>query len=161
LTSIDNVKSGGIVGSLCKEFEMEEKLEDGAPDLGKLAAAYIRIRDKRQDMKRAFEAEDQVLEADMKLLEAEMLDICKQTNAETIRTKSGTIIRSIKSRYTTSDWDSMYRFISENDAFGLLEKRLHQTHMKQFLEENPDLLPMGLNVDREYTVVVRRPTEGK
>jgi hypothetical protein len=33
--------------------------------------------------------------------------------------------------------------------------------MKQFLEENPDLLPMGLNVDREYTVVVRRPTEGK
>ena len=133
---------------------MEEQLESSAPDLGKLASAYIKIRDKRQELKRAFEAEDQTLEADMKMLEAEMLDICKQTNAETIRTKSGTIIRSIKSRYTTSDWDSMYRFIRENDAFGLLEKRLHQTHMKQFLEENPDLHPPGLQANVEQTVVI-------
>ena len=92
------------------------------------------------------------------MLQVEMLDICKETNAETIRTKAGTVIRSIKSRYTTNDWDSMYRFIKENDAYGLLERRLHQTHMKQFLEENPELLPVGLNVDHEYTVVVRRPT---
>jgi hypothetical protein len=38
----------------------------------------------------------------------------------------------------------------------LLEKRLHQTNMKQFLEENPDLKPAGLNIDSEYTIVVRR-----
>lgn len=140
---------------------MEEQLESSAPDLGKLASAYIRIRDKRQELKRSFEAEDQVLAEDMKVLEEEMLDICKQTNAETIRTKSGTIIRSVKSRYWTNDWDSMYDFIEESGAFGLLEKRLHQTNMKQFLEENPDLYPKGLNVEKQYTVVVRRPTEGK
>ena len=128
------------------------------PTIDKLAAAYIRIRDKRSELKRAFEASDAELEEQMKLLEVEMLDICKETNAETIRTKAGTVIRSIKARYTTADWDSMYRFIKEHDAFGLLEQRLHQSHMKQFLEENPELLPVGLNVDREYTVVVRRPT---
>jgi hypothetical protein len=43
--------------------------------------------------------------------------------------------------------------------FRSLEKRLHQTHMKEFLSENPDLLPMGLNVESEYTVVVRRSKE--
>ena len=140
---------------------MEEQLEAGARDLGKLASAYIRIRDKRQELKRAFEADDQVLAEDMKVLEEEMLEVCKQTNAETIRTKSGTIIRSVKSRYWTNDWDSMYDFIEESGAFGLLEKRLHQSNMKQFLEENPDLYPKGLNVEKQYTVVVRRPTEGK
>jgi len=140
---------------------MEEALEAGATDLGKLASAYIKIRDKRQELKRAFEADDQVLAEDMKMLEEEMLEVCKQTNAETIRTKSGTIIRSVKSRYWTNDWDSMYDFIEESGAFGLLEKRLHQTNMKQFLEENPDLYPKGLNVEKQYTVVVRRPTEGK
>jgi hypothetical protein len=50
----------------------------------------------------------------------------------------------------------MYDFIEKHGAFGLLEKRLHQTNMKDFLAENPDILPMGLNVDSEYTVVVRR-----
>jgi len=136
---------------------MSETTSEGLT-IDKLAAMYIKIRDKRSELKRAFEAQDAALEEQMKLLEVEMLDICKETNAETIRTKSGTVIRSIKSRYSTSDWDSMYQFIREHDAFGLLERRLHQTHMKQFLEENPELLPVGLNVDREYTVVVRRPT---
>jgi hypothetical protein len=140
---------------------MEEELEGGSVDLNSMAATYIKIRDKRNDLRRAYEADDVVLANDMQVLESEMLAVCKQSNAESIRTSAGTIIRSIKSRYTTSDWDSMYRFIQEHDAYGLLEKRLHQTHMKQFLEENPELLPMGLNVDREYTVVVRRPTEGK
>jgi len=142
---------------------MEEELEGGGGgvDLSSMAATYIKIRDKRNDLRRAYEADDVVLANDMQVLESEMLAVCKQSNAESIRTTAGTIIRSIKSRYTTSDWDSMYRFIQEHDAYGLLEKRLHQTHMKQFLEENPELLPMGLNVDREYTVVVRRPTEGK
>jgi len=85
-----------------------------------------------------------------------MLDVCKQTNADSIRTKAGTVIRSVKTRYWTNDWDSMYRLIHERQAFGLLEKRLHQTNMKQFLEENPEVLPEGLNQDKEYTVVVRR-----
>jgi len=28
--------------------------------------------------------------------------------------------------------------------------------MKQFLEENPDALPPGLNADSEYSITVRR-----
>jgi len=38
----------------------------------------------------------------------------------------------------------------------LLERRIHQTNIKQFLEENPDLLPAGLNVDSAYSITVRR-----
>ena len=100
--------------------------------------------------------QDSVLQEQMDLLETNMLDACKDLNASSIKTPHGTIIRSVKSRYWTNDWDSMYTFIREQGAFGLLEKRLHQTNMKEFLVENPDLLPMGLNVESEYTVVVRR-----
>ena len=31
-----------------------------------------------------------------------------------------------------------------------------ETNLKQFLEENPNLLPAGLQADSKYTVVVRR-----
>jgi hypothetical protein len=95
----------------------------------------------------------------MKVLAQEMLDVCKDMNADSIRTPHGTIIRSVKSRYWTNDWDSMYGFIEETGAFGLLEKRLHQTNMKDFLAENPDLYPKGLSVENEFTVVVRRSKE--
>jgi hypothetical protein len=130
--------------------------EKSSPNLDKLAEIYIRIRDARTEAKAAFDAQDTVLKNQLELLETEMLDACKDLNASSIRTPHGTIIRSVKSRYWTNDWDSMYTFIKEQGAFGLLEKRLHQTNMKDFLAENPDLLPMGLNVENEYTVVVRR-----
>jgi hypothetical protein len=129
---------------------------DTSPKLDDLAAAYIRIRDARADLKRTYEEQDEELSNQMNVIAEEMLTVCKELGADSIRTKAGTIIRSVKSRYWTNDWDSMYRFIKENDAFPLLEKRLHQTHMKEFLSENPDLLPAGLNVESEYTVVVRR-----
>ena len=96
------------------------------------------------------------IEEQLSIVEQELLELCKNMNADSIRTPHGTIIRSIKSRYWTNDWDSMYELIKEHGAFGLLEKRLHQTHMKEFLSENPDLVPIGLNVENSYTVVVRR-----
>lgn len=125
-------------------------------DLDKLTQIYIKIRDTRADNKRDFEAHDKSLEEQMQTLSAQMLDTCKDMNADSIRTPHGTIIRTVKSRYWTADWDSMYSFIREHSAFGLLEKRLHQTNLKDFLSENPDVLPMGLNVESEYTVSVRR-----
>jgi hypothetical protein len=125
-------------------------------DLDKLTAIYLKMRDKRDDIRRETEAREKELEEQMGIIETEMLEICKQMNADSVRTPHGTIIRSVKSRYWTNDWDSMYQFIKEHDAFGLLEKRLHQTHLKEFLSENPTTFPVGVNVENSYSVVVRR-----
>ena len=140
-------------------LEVQDEVTSSSLPLDKLAAIYIKIRDAKDKLTADYKQQYADLEEQMSVLEAEMLETCKTMNADSIRTKAGTIVRSIKSRYWTNDWDSMYRFIKENDAYGLLEKRLHQTHMKEFLSENPDLLPMGLNVESEYTVVVRRSKE--
>ena len=133
--------------------------ETSSVDMDKLAAVYIKIRDKRAVAKKEFEERDKGLEEQMQLVADEMLEACKRIGADSIKTPHGTIIRSVKSRYWTNDWDSMYTFIEEQGAFGLLEKRLHQTNMKDFLAENPDLYPVGLNVENSYTVVVRRSKE--
>jgi hypothetical protein len=138
----------------------DEKQEDKSlQKMDNMVRAYIRIRDKRAENKKLFEEQDSDLESQMQLISDEMLNLCKKINADSIKTKYGTIMRSVKSRYWTNDWDSMYDFIEETGAFGLLEKRLHQTNMKDFLAENPDLLPKGLNVESEYTVLVRRSKE--
>jgi hypothetical protein len=133
--------------------------ETSPVDMDKLAAVYIKIRDKRATAKKEFEEKDKSLEEQMQVIADEMLEACKRIGADSIKTPHGTIMRSVKSRYWTNDWDSMYTFIEEQGAFGLLEKRLHQTNMKDFLAENPDLYPVGLNVENSYSVVVRRSKE--
>lgn len=127
--------------------------------LDTLVSVYVKIRDKRAELKKEFEAQDEELAAQLQELSTALLDRCKELGADSIRTPHGTIIRSVKSKYWTGDWDTMYQFIKEHDAFGLLEKRLHQSNMKQFLSENPNVYPAGLNVENEFTVVVRRAKE--
>jgi hypothetical protein len=53
----------------------------------------------------------------------------------------------------------MYKFIEEHNVPFLLEKRLHNGNIKQFMEDNPGVLPVGLQVDNKYVVHVRKPTE--
>ena len=90
------------------------------------------------------------------VINQQILEICKETGADSIKTKHGTAIRTVKSRYWTNDWERFYDFMFEHNVPELLERRIHQTNIKQFLGENPDLLPAGLNVDSAYTITVRR-----
>jgi hypothetical protein len=125
----------------------------------KLVKTYIKIRDARKELFDNFEQEDSKLKDALESIEQELLEACKSIGADSIRTEFGTFTRSVKKRYWTNDWYSFHEFVKEHEAYGamdLLEKRIAQTNMATFLEDNPDLHPPGLNVDSRYTVVVRR-----
>jgi len=125
-------------------------------DADKLVTVYIKMRDKRAELKRQFEEQDAVLESSMDAIEAELLEVCKRTGQDGGKTAHGTFSRTVRTRYWTSDWERMRQFIRTHDAIDLLEQRIHQTNMKAFLTENPDKVPEGLNVDSKYSIVVRR-----
>lgn len=139
--------------------EADEAVAAPAFSLDKLTEVYIKIRDSRYKLQEEFKSRDKVLEEQLDTIAQQMLEVCKQANADSIKTPHGTIMRSVKSWYWTSDWDSMYQFIKEHGAYGLLEKRIHQGNMKEFLSDNPDTLPMGMNVEHSYNIVVRRARE--
>jgi hypothetical protein len=122
----------------------------------KLVRAYVKIRDARKDLSDEYEKQDGELKESLETIEAQLLEACKTIGADSIRTPYGTISRTVKKRYWTNDWHSFYAFLKEHEALELLEKRVAQTNMSTFLEENPDLHPPGLNVDSRYSVVVRR-----
>ena len=122
----------------------------------KLVRVYIKMRDAHLEMKREYEEKDAVIQEQMKMVKQALLDYCEQHNVESVKTTEGMFYRSLSKKYWTSDWESMGKFILEHQVPELLEKRLHQGNMRQFLEEHPDLLPPGLNADSEYTVTVRR-----
>lgn len=120
----------------------------------KLVSAYIGLRNAIQ------KKEDEVTELKKKQesISQELLAICNEQNIDSLRTAYGTVIRKVQSSYWTNDWEKMYEFIKEHDALHLLHQRIHSTHMKEFLEENPGSVPPGLQADRMYIVSVRKPT---
>ena len=122
----------------------------------KLVSIYIKLRDKRAQALKAFEELDTELKTQRDMVSDKLQEMLKEIGADNIKTKHGTVTRTIKTRYWTSDWASMFQFIKDNDAMYLMEQRIHQTNIKKFLEENPDQLPIGLNSDSRYTVSVRK-----
>ena len=134
---------------------MTEETNDAVP-VEKLVKVYLKMNTKLSEIKAAFEAEEKALRDQMAKVKGALLEHCKEHNVESVRTSEGLFYRNVTTRYWTNDWESMGRFVVENNVPELLEKRLHQGNTKQFLESHPDLLPPGLNVDSEYTITVRR-----
>jgi hypothetical protein len=133
-------------------------MEKAVVPVEKLVKVYLKMKAKKNEIDSAYKAEAEALEEKMRAVKRAMLDYCKEHNLDSVRLAdgSGMFYRTVKQNYWTNDWESMGRFIVENKIPELLEKRIHQGNMRQFLEENPELLPPGLNVDSEYTITVRR-----
>lgn len=126
--------------------------------LNELVSVYLRIREAIKEKEEQQKAELQELKDQFETVGNTLLELCNEQNVDSIKTPMGTVSRRVSSRYWTSDWDSMYQFINENDAPFLLEQRIHSSNMRQFLEENPEKFPMGLQNDRKYVIQVRKPT---
>lgn len=131
-------------------------MEDQSVPVAKLVKAYIRMRDKHSEMLHAFQEQENAIKDQMDKVKNALLTYCKENELESVKTSEGSFYRTVKKRYTTNDWDSLNRFILEHQIPEILEKRIHQGNMEQFLTEHPDLLPPGLNCDAEYSVTVRR-----
>lgn len=124
--------------------------------LEKLTRIYIKMRDKKAEVAHEMEERINKIEDDMRTVKSAILQHMKDSGVESLRTSAGIVYRTVRTTYSTSDWESMHKFILEHGVPELLEKRLQQTNMRAFLEENPDLLPPGLNSNAEYSVTIRR-----
>ena len=81
-----------------------------------LVDAYIAIRNERERLTKEYEARDRELEDDMGKIKVELLKICNDVGADTIRTSSGTIMRKLNERFYCSDWDVFRKFVVENSV---------------------------------------------
>jgi hypothetical protein len=122
-----------------------------------LVEAYLNLRTQRERLEQKYEAEDALLKEDMMKLETAMLEVCNSINADSIKTSHGTVMRKINERFFCQDWDGFYKYVLDNEAVQLLERRIHQGNFKQHLKDiEGDGLPPGVNVMREFGVTVRR-----
>ena len=133
----------------------DAKYVDGVP-LPKLTQAYLNLKASRDELSAEYKKADEKLVNKQNKIKSALLSYLKENDIKSVKTDAGTFYRTVKQKYWTSDWESMHQFILEHEVPEFLEKRLHQGAVKQFLEENPELLPKGLNVDSEYALTIRK-----
>ena len=128
-------------------------MEDQVP-VDKLVRIYMKMRTAIQDL----DAQIEAIKEQQQAVKNEIKDRMRDTGVKSLRTDHGTVSLMEKTRYYTNDLDSFKKFMVEQDALDLLEKRIAQGNMKLFLEENPGVVPPGLNSDTEFEISVRKPS---
>ena len=129
----------------------------GVP-LDKLAKVYRKMSAEVKKLTQDYDTAVAAIKAQQDTVKTAIKDEMLRLGVKSVRTDGGTISLSTKTCYSTDDWDAFKEFIKENDALELLEKRIAQTNMATFLEENPGKVPAGLNTFTEYAVSVRKPS---
>ena len=122
----------------------------------RLAKVFRKMEAARAKLQKEFDDSDAVIAGQMDVVKSQLLELCNELGVSSLKTEYGTITRSTKTRYWTGDWSSMHSFLKEHDSLDLLERRIHQTNMKTFLNEYPDLHPPGLNADSHYSISITK-----
>lgn len=130
-----------------------------AVPMDKLAKVYRKMQAKIQELTVAYDSQIEEIKRQQDAVKTALKDQMLVMGVSSVRTDNGTVVLSTKTRYQTQDWDSLKEFIKQHDALDLLEKRIAQTNMATFLEENPGVYPPGMNSTTEYQISVRKPTK--
>jgi hypothetical protein len=127
--------------------------------MDKLAKVYRKMATKIQQLTREYETEVEVIKSQQEVVKIALKDQMLKLGVKSVRTDQGTVVLSTVTNYNTQDWDSFKEFMKQYDALDLVQQRISQLNMKRFLEENPGVVPPGLNSMTEYGISVRKPTK--
>ncbi len=117
--------------------------EDMIP-MDKLARIYRKIKAEIDELTKDYDTKVELLKEKQNTLKFAMKDQMHALGVKTVN--------------TTQDWDAFKDFIVANDAVDLLEKRIAQTNMAQFLADNPGSVPPGLNAFSDFEIRVTKPS---
>lgn len=135
---------------------MADAIGVGGIPLAKMTKVYLKIKAERDKLSAEYKEADGELVSQQDKIKSALLGYLKENDLKSVKTDAGTFYRTVKQKYWTSDWENMHKFILEHEVPEFLDKRLNQKNVKEFLEEHPDLLPKGLNVDAEFALTIRK-----
>jgi hypothetical protein len=123
-----------------------------AKQLSALVDEYGRARQARLDLdkqaKRAKEDED--------LKAAKIIDVMQRGHMAAAGGQEIIVKLREKDRPIVKDWRELYHYIRENDYFMLLQKRLHESAIKELQEEGENI--PGLGSFKTHTLTVSKVT---
>lgn len=123
--------------------------------MDELVRTYIQVREKKSQLKAAYEEKAGELTALQDKIEALLLIKFGELGVESIKTDEGTAYTSVQTRASVADWDTFWSFVKEHEAYDMVERRVSKAAVEQYKSANDDL-PPGLNWSETRVVNFRR-----
>ena len=117
---------------------------------------YVSLRDKKAELKKAFDAEVKKLDDAMETMETYLMALMNELGGvDNIKTGAGTAYKAQRTKASIADRQLAREFVLETGNLDLLELRASSTAVKQYLDEN-GALPPGFNAIVEESINIRR-----
>lgn len=123
--------------------------------IGTLVEGYIKLRDKKAELKAKHDAEMAPINAMMDKIEVHLLAKMQEQGVESYKTGIGTAYTATRTSVTCADGAGFIAWAIETGNTHMIERRAVKTAVDEFVAQNKDL-PPGLNYRSEVCVNVRR-----
>lgn len=120
-----------------------------------LVEKYIQLRDKKAEMKKAYELKVAGVDEVLEKIEVELLRRFQTEGTESVSTKVGTAYISTRASATVADWEIFSKFVIDGQNWDFLEKRCSKEAVVQYKAAHEDL-PPGINWSETRVVNIRR-----
>ena len=122
-----------------------------------VVAAYLKLRDKKAQIKAEADQKAGEITVKMDKLETWVKQQADTQGVTSFKTKHGTAFLTTVDFANVADWDAVLTFVRENDAYDMFEKRISKTAVRGYIDQTK-AVPPGVNYGTRIEVNVRKPT---
>lgn len=119
---------------------------------------YVETRDALAAERKSFNTYEAHAKHYLERIESFIKVKADELGMDSIRTKSGTAFRTVKTAYRVGNWEAYLEWLKSTGNFQCLEKRAAKLAVKEIHDETGEV-PPGLEYVAEVTFDVRRPSK--
>lgn len=134
---------------------MLEVVDSPTAKLDVLVKKYIELRDQKSVLKKKFDEDTAAIDGALERIEAYFMNQMNSQGLEALPTAEGVPYKQHQTSATVGEWSETLKFIIENKAWELLERRVSKDAVLAYKEAHGDV-PPGVNWRERVVVNVRR-----
>lgn len=123
-----------------------------------VVALYVRLRNEKGAIKAEAEQKVSVIDTKLDKLEAWIKTKADEQGVTSFKTNHGTAFLTTVDYASVEDWDAIVKFVKDNDAFDMFEKRVSKTAVRGYIDAH-SAVPSGVTYGTRIEVSVRKPTK--
>lgn len=124
-----------------------------------LIARYIELRDQIAAIKKRAEDEIKPLQGFMDVIASQMLSDMNDSGETSKKTPAGTVFKKQSAFVGVQDWDELLPYIVSTESWTLLNRAVNKTAVLEYMKENEDAVPPGVNISFKNEVQFRKPAK--
>ena len=123
--------------------------------IDQVIAAYVKLRDKRDALKKQQAADMAPINENMYKLQCWLQKQLQDTGQTSAKTTAGTAFLQTDISVAVEDFDAILAFIQAHNLWAMLEKRVSKSVVQDYIESTQEL-PPGVKVTSEISCHIRR-----